>query len=100
MIQNRNNKGTGKIRNKVRQKMSYKMILYVGIPVAVISVVLIIFFQFFRNETIKAEKRAILTQDNLPVELVVDEIHQMESDTNQRNGIRYKIAKQISVPSK
>jgi hypothetical protein len=57
--------------------------------------VLVIYFQFFRNEVSKAENRSVLTQDSLPSDLKIDQVHLTPADTNLRDGLRYKIAKPL-----
>jgi hypothetical protein len=91
-------KGNKKIRQSQRQKLSYRLLVTTGIAVSSIVFVLVIYFQFFRNEIIKAENPLILTQDELPTELIVDEAVILPPDTNLREGVAFKIAKPLPQP--
>lgn len=90
-----NSRGSKKIKQSQRQRMSYRLIVATGIALSSIALVLVIYFQFFNNEIIKAEKPVILTQDQLPVDLEVAEIAIIPADTNVRDGVRYKVAKPL-----
>jgi hypothetical protein len=91
-------KGNKKIRQSQRQKLSHRLLLATGIAVSTIVFVLVIYFQFFRNEIIKAENPLILTQDKLPSELNVDEAVILPPDSNYRDGVAFKIAKPLPQP--
>ena len=74
-----------------------RMIFAVGISTAIIAVGLFFYFQFTNSESTKAENAIILTQDELPVEMVIDQMITISADTNQRNGNKYKLAKPLSL---
>src|SRR4030095_813610 len=92
-----------KFRPALRQRISLKLILATGISVFLITVILIIYFQFSKYEVSKAKNIPILTGAQLPVDMVIGEKVTINADTLIRNGNRYKIAKplpQNSVPAK
>lgn len=88
---------TGKQRTRTRQKLSRKMLIAAGISVITLTVVLVIYFQFFKNETIKAQEKENLTQEDMPVDLHITEPLIAEPDTLSREGNRYKIAKPLHL---
>jgi hypothetical protein len=90
-----NNKGPKKIRQSQRQRLSYRFVIATGIAASAIALVLVIYFQFFRNEIIKAENPLILTEGELPTELIIENPVIQEPDTNMREGVRFKIAKPL-----
>ncbi len=85
-----------KIRPAQRQKFSMRLILAAGISAAVITIVFVIYFQFFQNDIVKAKNTEILTQENLPATLNVEFKAVVNSDTLIRNGNRYKTALPLS----
>lgn len=85
-----------KIRTAQRQKFSMRLVIAAGISMAILSIVFIIYFQFFQNDLIKAKNTESLTLDHLPVDLNVESQIKENSDTLSRNGMRYKIAKPLS----
>jgi hypothetical protein len=78
-----------KIRPAQRQRISMKLILATGVSVLLITLVLVIYFQFMQNEVSNAKNVKTLTPEQLPVDMVVD-------DTLNRNGSRYKVAKPLT----
>jgi len=85
-----------RIRPAQRQRISMRLLVAAGISAAAITIVFVIYFQFFRNEVTKAKTTEILTPDNLPVDLNVEFRSSQDSDTLVRNGNRYKIAQPLS----
>lgn len=84
-------------RASLRQRFSRKMIVITGISVALISMMLIIYFQFFKNEPLKAKEKQILTVEEMPVDLHIEEPFIARPDTQLRNGLRYKTAKPLQL---
>jgi len=89
--------GSRKTKQSQRQRLSYRFVVATGIATAAIAFVLIIYFQLFKNENTNAEKPLILTQDQLPFELEVETMAEIIADTNNRDGVRFKIAKPLPV---
>ena len=87
-----------KIRNVQRLRLTTRKAIAIGISVSLLTIMLIVYFQIFKNDTIKAESPEILTQDELPVQMHIESPVIMESDTFSRNGVRYKIAKPLPQP--
>lgn len=73
------------------------MIVATGISVALLSIMLIIYFQFFSNETLKAREQQILTIEEMPVDLNIEEPFIAQPDTQFRNGLRFKTAKPLHL---
>ncbi len=84
-----------KIKTALRQRLSYRLILATGLSVALITAVLIIYFQFFRNEVTNAKSIPVLTNGTMPVDMVVTQNIVVNSDTLSNNGSRYRIAKPL-----
>lgn len=85
-----------RIRSAQRQKFSMRFMVAAGISAAAITLVFVIYFQFFQNEVIKAINTEVLTQDNLPVTLDVKIMATENSDTLDNNGSRFKTALPLS----
>lgn len=85
-----------RIRSAQRQKFSMRFMVAAGISAAAITLVFVIYFQFFQNEVIKAINTEVLTQDNLPVTLDVKIMATENSDTLDHNGSRFKTALPLS----
>lgn len=68
-----------------------------GISVALLSIILIIYFQFFKREQLKARDHQNLTIEEMPVELHIDEPYTALPDTQYRSGMRYKTAKPLHL---
>ena len=85
-----------RIRPAQKQKISMRMIVAAGISAVALTVVLVIYFQFFRNEVTRAKTTEILTQETLPVDFNIETRIIQNNDTLTRNGNRYKVAKPLS----
>ncbi|MBL0339468.1 MAG: hypothetical protein IPP71_00215 [Bacteroidetes bacterium] len=92
-----NTRKTNKLKNSLRLRISMRMIFTVGISAAIIAVGIFFYLQFTNSESTKAENAKILTQDQLPVDLNVDQMITTSVDTNVRQGNKYKIAKPLSL---
>lgn len=73
------------------------MLAAAGISVAAISMVLIIYFQFFKNETSKAEDNLKLETKETPVSMDIEEPFIAKPDTLMREGNRYKVAQPLHL---
>lgn len=87
----------GKIRVSQRQRMSRKMLVAAGISITALSMVLVIYFQFFKNETSKANEKPVPAAEMAPVSMDVELPFVAVPDTQMRNGNRYKIAKPLHL---
>ena len=76
------------------------MVIAAGIAASTITLVLVIYFQFFRNDITKAENPLNLTHGQLPVDLNIEEMAIVAPDSNMRDGVRYKIAQPLPVENK
>ncbi len=85
----------GKIKQSVKLKTKLRLVIAAGISVLAITMMLVIYFQFFKNEQVKANQSVKLQQDSLPTDLKVEEVFLSPSDTNMRNGVRYKVARPL-----
>ncbi len=86
-----------RIRPAQRQKFSMRLILAAGISAAVVTIVFVIYFQFFQNDIVKAKNTEILTPANLPAALNIEFKALVNSDTLEHNGNRYKNALPLSL---
>ena len=88
-----------KTRVSQRQRISLRWVVAAGISVLLVTVVLVIYFQFSQNEVSKANNVDSLTIDHLPVDLIIENQVTKNTDTLMRNGVRYKIAKPLKQPT-
>jgi len=88
-----------KTRASQRQRISIRLVVAAGISVLLVTVVLIIYFQFSQNEVSKANNVNSLTIDHLPVDFVIENQVNNTTDTLRNNGVRYKIAKPLNQPT-
>ena len=86
----------GKFRLKLKQRLTYRLLIATGVSAVMITAVLVIYFQFFQNEVTKAKSLQVQVGGALPVEMVVTEKIVINTDTCSLNGNRYKIAKPIN----
>ena len=84
-----------KTRVSQRQRISIRWVVAAGISVLLVTIVLVIYFQFSQNEVTKANNVDSLTIDHLPVDFVIENQVNTNSDTLRSNGVRYKIAKPL-----
>lgn len=77
--------------------MSRKLLVAAGISMAAFSMVLIIYFQFFRNETSKAEEKANTEITENPVSMDIKTPLIAKPDTMMREGNRYKVARPLHL---
>jgi len=94
-----NSRKSNKTRVSQRQRISLRLVIAAGISVLLVTVVLIIYFQFTQNEVSKANNTSSLTIDHLPVDFVIENQVTRSTDTLIRNGVRYKIAKLLKQPT-
>ena len=84
-----------KFKTRLRQRLSYKLLLATGVSAALITAVLVIYFQFFQNEVTKAKTLPVQAGGPLPTEMIVAERLIVNTDTLSMKGNRYKIAKPL-----
>jgi hypothetical protein len=77
--------------------MKHRILIATGISISILSIVLIIYFQFFKNETIKAEEKQNLTSGSYPVDINIANPLIATEDTLSRNGNRYIIAQPLEL---
>jgi hypothetical protein len=87
----------GKIRVSQRQRMGRKLLVATGISVATLSLVMIIYFQFFKNETSKADEKGANTSNEIHVSMDIEKPLIAEPDTLMRAGNRYKVAQPMHL---
>jgi len=87
----------GKIRVSQRQRMGRKLLVAAGISVATLSLVLIIYFQFFKNEISKADEKEAITSKEIHVSMDIEKPLIAEPDTLMRAGHRYKVAQPLHL---
>jgi len=92
-----NPKKSNKQKNSQRQRFTLRMTIIAGISLATVAAGIFFYIQITKTETTKAEGGQVITQDQLPVEMVVDQMVIAMPDTNNRNGARYKVAKPLSL---
>jgi hypothetical protein len=73
------------------------MVLVTGISMAAIAAAIFIYVEFSNPEPTKAKNVEYLSPENLPSDLVVNQLVLKTADTNQYNGNRYKVAKPLSL---
>jgi len=84
-------KPTIKNRTRQRQRQRFRLVVAAASVLTVFTTVLILYFQLFKREEIKAQDITI-TDDALPVKTTLEKAVIAPADTNQRNGVRFKIA--------
>lgn len=90
-------KKPNKLRNSLKQKLSVRLVIAAGVSVAMIAAGIFIYLQLSKTEPINAAASSTISQDNLPVDMVVDQFVVVSPDTTMRNGNRYKVAKPLSL---
>ena len=72
------------------------MLVAAGISMAAITIILVIYFQFFKNEVTRAKTTETLTPETLPVDFNIETPLIENTDTLMRNGNRFKVAQPLS----
>jgi hypothetical protein len=85
-----------RVRKKLRQKFSYRLVVITGVSVLAIATGFFIYFQVSNPESSHAQQVVGLSQDALPVEMEVQDMVIAPADTQSRNG-NYKVAKPLSL---
>jgi hypothetical protein len=91
----KSNKRPG-LRNRTRQRQRIRMRVVIAVAsfATMLSTMLILYFQLYKKEESFA-KEIILQEDALPTETKLEAPMIAPADTNQRNGVRFKVAKDI-----
>lgn len=92
-----NPRKTNKQKNSLRQRVTLRIAVIAGFSLAAVAAGILFYFQITKTESIKAEDGIVLTSEQLPVDLVVDQMVIISTDTNTRKGTRYKVAKPLSL---
>jgi hypothetical protein len=87
----------GRIRLAGRQRMKRKLLIATGVSVVALSMVLIIYFQFFKNETSKAGEKEKQKTTESSVSMDVESPLISSPDTMMREGNRYKVAQPLHL---
>lgn len=89
-----NNKPGLRNRTRQRQRIRMRVVIAVASFATMLSTMLILYFQLYKKEESLA-KEIILQEDALPTGSKLDAPMVAPADTNQRNGVRFKVAKDI-----
>jgi len=92
----KSNKRPG-LRNRTRQRQRIRMRVVIAVAsfATMLSTMLILYFQLYKKEESFA-KEIILQENDLPTNSKLDAPMIAPADTNQRNGVRFKLAKDIT----
>lgn len=85
------------LRNRTRQRQRIRMRVVIAVAsfATMLSTMLILYFQLYKKEESFA-KEIILQENDLPTNSKLDAPMIAPADTNQRNGVRFKLAKDIT----
>jgi hypothetical protein len=92
-----NPKKSNKQKNSQRQRFTLRIGIIAGFSVAAIAAGIFFYIQITKTEPSKADDGQAHTMEQLPVEMIVDQMVIALPDTNNRNGARYKVAKPLSL---
>ncbi len=87
---------SNKQKNTQSQRFRLRYAIIAGFSIVAIATGIFIYLQISQTELTKAEVSSNLSSESLPVEMVVEQLVLSLPDTNNRNGARYKIAKQLT----
>ncbi len=92
-----NPKKSNKQKNSQRQRFTLRIAIIAGFSFAAIAAGIFFYLQITKTEPTKAEGGLATTLEQLPVEMVVEQMVIALPDTNNRNGVRYKVAKPLAL---
>ncbi len=80
-----------------RQRMTVRLVVAVGISFFAIATGIFLYLQLTNSESSKADNTTLINRENLPVDMVIDQMVVNTVDTIERNGNRCKVAKPLSL---
>ncbi len=90
------NKSPRKIRSSQRQQLRMRFLIAAGVSCLALGLGFLIYLQLSEPESSKAEIQTPVSHENMPVDMNVETLLIQSPDTNQRNGMNYKVARPLS----